>query len=197
MDNKQIDSLLSKIARMLDYWHGISYRIPRPYKTFFSRWSIFNTIYNELCPHCKHDWQKIQAFGTKYEKLWDYVSDLAQKLVETECVGNKRGSEPPNKWVKSATLFLRNYFKINPEPICKECTKSKPCQNVLETPEYSKPLPALLTIINQIRNNLVHGDKNEPFNDFERKRNEYLANIGSEILKILLGGLRDSLKSYM
>lgn len=191
---------LSKTARTLDYWSRLKYDCPEIYKDFFFRWSLFNTVYNDMVPEDKKDWEKIKTFGENHGDLWPFLDRLARKLVETECVGVKRGFEsPPSKWVKAATKYLRVFLGVDHNVICTNCRKAEQCNNVKipENAQYPTPLPALLTIVYKIRNNLVHGDKNEPDDENERARNKKLAEMGSEILGNLLDGIREKLKPYM
>ena len=80
--------------------------------------------------------------------------------------------------------------------ICNNCRKVELCQNVSDNIQYTTPLQALLTIIYQIRNNLVHGDKNELDDETESERNQELAQTGSEILGNLFDGMRNKLRKY-
>ena len=188
---------LFKTARTLDYWSP-HYKCPEIYKDFFFRWSIFNTVYNDIVPNEKKDWEKIKTIGENYKDLWLYIDELGKKLVATECVGSKRGLEsPPREWVKSATIYLRNCLGMDHNAICNNCKKVEQCQNVSDNVQFTTPLQALLTIIYQIRNNLVHGDKNEPDDEAESERNQELAQTGSEILGNLLDGMRNKLRKYL
>lgn len=160
---------------------------PREFLNLFSHWTLFNLFYNEFSEESEEVFGVLD-FGKKHESLFPNIEETAFSLVQTECVGEGRGDNPPNEWVKTASLQLRQALHMDTKRICASCRsrKRQECQKV-QTKSYKfGKLEATLRILYQIRCNLFHGDKTEHTNGEQAERNWFLVRVADEILKSIL-----------
>ena len=175
-EKEAIETIQNYLLNNLDY--------PASYKTLFFRWSLINPLYN-ACSEEKLEVIRILNFGKKYNYLWNNrIEQKTKKLIKEECVGKGRDHEL-DKYVLSATKYLRNELKIDSN-ICNICRKKKDIcnSNEIENNEFEK-LDAVMRIIYQIRCNLFHGDKSE-LNGPKGVRNKSYVRIANEILLVIL-----------
>ena len=168
--------------------HWMMGKYPNEFKEFFVRWMLLNLYYNETSKQ-NREVDRVLEFGKKHEILFNQLKDEASKLVCTECVGRGLGNEPPDKWVKTATLQLRKKLGIDAN-VCDTCRSEKrqECQNV-ETVEYEFGcMEALMRVLYQVRCNLFHGDKTNR-EEFQMERNQSLVRTGNRIIAIVLNSI--------
>ncbi len=162
------------------YRHKKTY--PIQYYDFFLHWSLINPLYN-ACSKNKKEVCKIIDFGKKYNEIWDNkIKSLTKEIISLECVGNGKNDAPPNKFVKTATLFLRENLQLKSD-VCLFCSKKNSCRENGNF-DFDK-FDAILRILYQIRCNLFHGDKPE-LEGPQGIRNKKLVSIGNEILIAIL-----------
>lgn len=171
----------------------LSENYPEDFLRFFMRWTLLNLYYDELSVE-KLEINRVLDFGRKRENLFDLVEDATAELVRTECVGEGRATKPPNSWVKTATLHLREVLLTNSENVCKSCRpdKRQQCQNVAQKSYAFGNMEALARVLYQIRCNLFHGDKTEYEDGFQVARNRFLVRIGNDITEIILRSISKS-----
>jgi len=169
--------------------------IPSDYMWFAITWSTLNRIYNEN----RSEWsetQQVVSFGNQIDELWEAVAPLAKELVSLECIGGEKdpsGILRPKQEVKSATLYLREFFHIDNGIDVNNCNfhacrpeKRTVCNPVVANPWERSKMGALLRLIYQVRCNLVHGDKRFMVHGFQRNRDHELVHLSYEIIKIIL-----------
>lgn len=169
--------------------------MPWEYMRFAFAWMTFNRIYNENNSD-RNEASRVISVGDKLEEIWDKVSDLARQLVSLECIGGERdpsGILKPKPEVKSATIYLREYFHIDDGIDSNDChfhacrpEKRAVCNPVASDPWGHSRMGALLRLVYQVRCNLVHGDKRLMASGFQRERDHRLVELSYEILKIIL-----------
>jgi hypothetical protein len=147
-----------------DFW------LPEEYQAFLVKWLAFNRAYNDLDLGVSRDSEKVLAVGKELQRHWNEMSELATQLVSLECIGGKRVKDSnllkPDKWVKSATLYLREQLGLLPHAdpfVCQFAAcrpeKQRLCNGVTPEPWDKGEMAALLRLVYQVRCNLVHGDK--------------------------------------
>ena len=171
----------------------LSQNYPPEFQQFFFRWTLLNQCYNEISDELSET-GRVLEFGRKNEKLINQprsstraILASAIRLVQDECVGDGRGESPPNSWVKTASMQLREKMNIDIATICKRCRRNKylECQNIqLENYKFS-PFEALSRIVYQVRCNLFHGDKSE-YKGEQGRRNKDLVVASNIILDNVL-----------
>lgn len=169
--------------------------MPREYMRFAFAWMTFNRIYNENNADPSEP-RRVIGMGDQLEGIWDKVSGLAHTLVSLECIGGERdpsGILKPKPEVKSATIYLREYFHIDDGIDSNDChfhacrpEKRAVCNPVASDPWGRSKMGALLRLVYQVRCNLVHGDKRLMASGFQRERDHRLVELSYEILKIIL-----------
>lgn len=182
---------------------------------FTRKWEIFNRVYNDLLAaklgKKGNDRKKVETIAETppFPNFWQdqRLQQSTRQLVELECVGSDplphEGLLQPTKEIKSATLYLRDYFGIpinltscdhhycRPEKknICNPIIISGNELNQWQNKEFK----ALLMIVYQIRCNIIHGDKR--FLPHYREYNQYRrdVNLGrisndimNEIIRLIL-----------
>ena len=160
---------------------------PPEFSRFFFRWTLLNLFYNALSNEPREA-DRVLEFGRKNEGLLDkWMLKHATRLVQDECVGDGMRDAPPNSWVKTASMRLREHSNLDQEEICTQCRRDKrtKCQGIpLENYRFG-PFEALMRITYQIRCNLFHGNKSEYQNN-QGRRNRDLVTASNAILEILL-----------
>lgn len=169
--------------------------MPWEYMRFAFAWMTFNRIYNENNSD-RNEASRVISVGDQLEEIWDKVSDLARQLVSLECIGGARdpsGILKPKPEVKSATIYLREYFHIDGGIDSNDChfhacrpEKRAVCNPVAAGPWSRSKMGALLRLVYQVRCNLVHGDKRLMARGFQGERDHRLVELSYEILKIIL-----------
>lgn len=169
--------------------------MPRGYTQFAFAWMTFNRIYNENSSD-RNEANRIVNVGDQLEGIWDKVSDLARQLVSLECIGGEKdpsGILKPKPEVKTATLHLREAFKLDDGNVIHDCQfhacrpeKRAVCNPVAADPWGYSKMGALLRLVYQVRCNLVHGDKRFMARGFQAERDRELVHLSYEILKIIL-----------
>ncbi len=177
------------------YKDGISLIIPDEYMHFAVIWSTFNRVYNENSDN-RIESQRVIDTGNKLDNNWDAVAKLAVELVSLECIGGKKGPSDilrPKPEVKSATIFLRDFFNIDASIEEHNChfaacrpEKRLVCNPVGIQPWHDSEIAALLRLIYQVRCNLVHGDKRLNIHGYQLERDHQLVHLSYEIIKIIL-----------
>ena len=160
---------------------------PEEFRRFFFQWTLLNLYYNELSKE-EEEVQRVLELGRKHEELFDSAKNNAIDLVSTECVGKGKKDNPPNSWVKTASLQLRKALNLDANRICARCrtTKRIGCEKI-NTESYDfQNMEALMRILYQIRCNLFHGDKTEYNNSEQGERNKFLVRVGNEVLDKIL-----------
>jgi len=163
---------------------------PDAFSRFFTLWTLLNLYYNQSSQK-DHELDRVLDFGRQNEKLFPFLKELTARMIVTECVGNGKEIQPPNSFVKTATLHLRGVLGIDTKPICENCRQAKRqhCEKIAcETYVYGN-MEAVARILYQIRCNLFHGDKTEYLDGFQAQRNRFLVKIGSEIVKQILSSI--------
>ena len=160
---------------------------PEQFKAFFFHWTLLNLYYNALSKE-KKEIKRVLEFGRKHENLFESVKICAEDLVKTECVGSKIGPAPPNGWVKTATLQLRDALNVDGLSVCGRCREEKEtaCRTVKLKQHDFGNMEALMSILYQIRCNLFHGEKTEHTNGNQVTRNRLLVKIGNTALEKIL-----------
>ena len=165
----------------------VSRHYPPEFLEFFFRWTLLNLFYNEISNE-QHEVDRVLEFGRKNERLLDrQMMKYATQLVQDECVGEGKGDAPPNSWVKTASMRLREYLNLDKNAICSRCRKNKriKCQQIqLENYKFGI-FEALMRIIYQVRCNLFHGDKLE-YETGQGRRNKKLVMTSNRILEDVL-----------
>lgn len=169
--------------------------IPPDYMRFAIAWSTLNRVYNENRSE-RFETQQVISFGDQIEGLWEAVAPRARALVLLECIGGEKdpsGILKPKPEVKSATIYLREYFHIDDGIDSNDChfhacrpEKRAVCNPVASDPWGRSKMGALLRLVYQVRCNLVHGDKRLMASGFQRERDHRLVELSYEILKIIL-----------
>ena len=151
------------------------------------KWTLLNLFYNEISNE-QYEVDRVLEFGRNYGNLLDdHMLRYAAHLVQDECVGKGKGEAPPNSWVKTASMQLREYLNLDKNAICSQCRKNKrtKCQQIqLENYDFGI-FEALMRIIYQVRCNLFHGDKSE-YKGYQGRRNEKLVTASNMILERVL-----------
>ena len=171
------------------------FRLSEDYHRFLMKWIAFNRAYSDL--EQGQDYEKVLRIGDRLKDHWDEVSDLARHLVSLECIGGERdkGSEllKPSKWVKSATLFLREQLDLRPPGDPRACAfaacrleKRRLCDEVESVQWDRREMAALLRLVYQVRCNLVHGDKRLVGQDIQTNRDRRLVQISTRTLDHVL-----------
>jgi len=164
---------------------------PEQFKDFFFHWTLLNLYYDALSKEEKET-KRILEFGRKNENLFSSVKIDAEELVMTECVGRGKGPVPPNSWVKTATLQLREALDIDGLHVCAKCrvVKKNECKSIkLEQYNFGN-MEALMRILYQVRCNLFHGKKTEHTDGDQVARNRFLVNIGNGVLGEVLHSIQ-------
>lgn len=169
--------------------------IPPDYTRFAVTWSTLNRVYNENRSE-RFETQQVVSFGDQIDELWEAVAPIAKELVSLECIGGEKdpsGILKPKPEVKSATLFLREVFRIDDGIDIHNChfhacrpEKRAVCNPVASDPWKRSKMGALLRLVYQVRCNLVHGDKRLMARGFQSERDQELVRLSYEILKIIL-----------
>ncbi len=177
------------------YKDGMSLIIPDEYMHFAVTWSTFNRVYNENSDKGSEP-QRVIDTGNKLDNNWGAVTKLALELVSLECIGGEKdpsGILRPNPVVKSATIFLREFFNIDASIQEHNChfagcrpEKREVCNPVGVRPWHDTKMAALLRLIYQVRCNLVHGDKRLNNYGYQLERDHQLVHLSYEIIKIIL-----------
>lgn len=171
------------------------FRLPDRYQTFLVKWLAFNRAYNDLDEGQDHE--KVLAVGQRLQEHWDEVAGLAVQLVSLECIGGERveGSEllKPTRWVKSATLYLRERLGLQPPADPRACEfvacrmeKRSLCNEVIIDRWQKQEMAGLLRLVYQVRCNLVHGDKRLSRQDVQTNRDRQLVQISTQIMNRVL-----------
>lgn len=91
---------------------------PPEFLRFFFEWTLLNLFYNASSKESR-EVDRVLEFGRKNEELLDdWMLKHATRLVRNECVGDGMGEAPPNSWVKTASIRLREYLNLDEEAIC-------------------------------------------------------------------------------
>jgi hypothetical protein len=162
---------------------------------FAVTWSTFNRIYNENSEKGSEP-QRVVDTGNKLDSIWGAVTNLAKDLVSLECIGGEKdpsGILRPRPEVKSATLFLREFFNVDESIDEHNChfadcrlEKREVCNPVGVQLWHETKMAALLRLIYQVRCNLVHGDKRLNIHGYQLERDHILVHLSYEIIKIIL-----------
>jgi len=179
-------SRIEAVRNTIKHWIRNNY--PNEFKEFFVRWILLNLYYNEISK-LDRERDRVLEFGRKHEGLLNQLKNEAVELVSMECVGRGPGTEPPDRWVKTAVLQLRKKLGIDAN-VCDTCRSEKrqECQNV-ETVEYEFGcMEALMRVMYQVRCNLFHGDKTNR-EEFQMERNQSLVRTGNRIIAIVLNSI--------
>jgi hypothetical protein len=172
------------------------FRLSEDYHRFLMKWIAFNRAYSDL--EQGQDYEKVLRIGDRLKDHWDEVSDLARHLVSLECIGGERdkgsGLLKPSKWVKSATLFLRERLSLiqatDPHgcrfAACRQ-QKRRLCDDVDVVAWDKNEMAALLRLVYQVRCNLVHGDKRLFEWDVQTNRDLDLVETSTHVLDCILG----------
>lgn len=173
--------------KTIQNWINVSYNPPEIYKRFFIQWALVNLFYSANFPEKNKEWDKLLNFGRNFSFLFNSVKDRqeVQVLIKEECVGRGILTSKPSKYVKKATLMLREIYGLSEGCInCRE-PKKQLCQNIPDVPNNFIPFEALIIIIYQIRCNLFHGEKLDIFED-QNSRDKKLVEASSSILDSIL-----------
>ncbi len=172
------------------------FRLQPVYETFVVKWLAFNRAYNEIAPASTKEYERVLAVGDALDGRWDEFSDLASGLTSLECIGSERndgqGLWVPNRWVKSATMYLRAHSTVEVgENVCTGCRKREECRDVVCEEWVRSPMAALMRLVYQVRCNLIHGDKRLVGHGFQTDRDEDLVSISTVILRRVLQRILD------
>jgi hypothetical protein len=110
-----VDLSSETLEEVVLYKDGNSLIIPDEYMHFAVTWSTFNRVYNENSDNGREP-QRVIDTGNKLDNNWDAVAKLALELVSLECIGGEKDPSDilrPKPEVKSATIFLREFFNID------------------------------------------------------------------------------------
>jgi len=172
------------------------FRLSTSYQSFLIKWMAFNRAYNDLDLGVNGDREKVLAVGKRLQDHWGEVSDLARQLVSLECIGSERveGSDllKPTKWMKSATLYLRERLNLVSPADPRACefaacrAKKRELCNEGSDPWHEQEMAALLRLVYQVRCNLVHGDKRLAGQDIQTNRDGQLVQISTQIVDRVL-----------
>jgi len=175
---------IEKVKGNIRYWMDSGF--PREFLEFFFKWALLNLYYSKISNQ-KCEVYKVLDFGKKYEALFDCVKAHAFKLVNDDCVGRGLEAAPPSRWVKTATLQLREKLGINTADVCANCRseKQQKCKGITTVKHDFGRMEALMRILYQIRCNLFHGGKTE-WGRGQMERNQSLVRIGNQIVTIIL-----------
>lgn len=176
------------------------------YFAFLRKWMAFNRVYSELTTP-KEDSKKVIAIADSLQNHWSEIVDLAQLIVSMECIGSKNIENQllqPEEWPKSATLYLREYFKLTlgVDPTrCRFAACRLEKKGLCDTVQFKNAslnawhrheMAALLMLVYQVRCNLVHGDKRLAAEDAQTARDLDLIRVSSQILDRVLEWLIDA-----
>jgi hypothetical protein len=173
--------------------------LPGEYTQFMVRWIAFNRAYNEL-RRDDDETYRVMGLGDDMQVHWPEIIGPAASLVSMECIGGEHIPQQtllrPNRWVKSATVFLRRSLRIKPGyPDCakdpKFCRANKVaiCWPVQADPWERTEMAALLRLIYQVRCNLFHGDRRLMTPDVQTNRDRELLAVSNHILNEMFGWL--------
>jgi len=193
MPSRLREDTMREIEAVLDG----GFRLRSAYQSFLVKWIAFNRAYNDLEQGTRGDREKVFAVGQKLQDHWGEVSDMARQLVSMECIGSERveGSDllKPTKWVKSATLYLRERLSLMSPADPRACelaacraTKRELCSEGFD-PWPEQEMAALLRLVYQVRCNLVHGDKRLFDQDIQTNRDDQLVQVSTQIVDRVLG----------
>jgi len=179
---------MEEIKKVINDWIKHSRNVPEDYMKFFNQWILLNLYYNAKYPELENEVEKVLELGKSYKNLFGKIMSKREyitALIKEECVGKGRSISIPSKYVKNATLQLREKLEI--ENGCENCREEKRgrCQEINPTEYIFEPFEAILRIIYQIRCNLFHGDKVILFGE-QFERDKILIEASSSILEILL-----------
>ncbi len=177
--------------------HGVE--LPSDYLQFMVRWIAFNRAYNEL-RFDEEETYRVMGIGDDLRVHWKDITGEARQLVALECIGGERVPNHsllrPNRWVKSATLFLRNRLSITPgyphcanDPAFCRATKVAICRPVGVEPWERSEMAALLRLVYQIRCNLFHGEGHLSLPDVQTNHDLKLVATSINILNTVFGWL--------
>jgi hypothetical protein len=176
------------------------------YFLFIRKWMAFNRAYSELITtqeKQENDRDKMLAIAKRLQPHWLEITDLAKQLASMECIGGDETTNPnhllqPNKWTKSAMLYLREYFNLTQSADPANCQfsacrsdKKRLCNAVdikgaLSDWQGRGEMAALLRVVHQVRCNLVHGDKRLAARGAQTRRDSDLIQVSSQILDHVL-----------
>lgn len=169
--------------------------IPPDYMQLAMTWSTLNRVYNENRSE-RSETQQVISFGDQIDEIWYVVAPLAKKLVSLECIGGEKdpnGIYRPKREVKSATIFLREYFHLvdfvdvnHCEFIACRLEIRNACDSVAAESWNHSRMGALLRVVYQVRCNLVHGDKRLLARGYQGDRDRELVRLSYDILKRIL-----------
>ncbi len=175
------------------------FRLPDEYTRFMICWIAFNRVYNEL-RRDEQETQRVLGVGDDLMAYWPEITPLAAELLHLECIGSdivpRRSLLRPNRWVKSASIFLRRQMQLQPAyPFCCVdrlfCRRGKysMCREV-EVMEWDRTeMAALLRLVYQVRCNLFHGDKRLSLPDAQTNHDRHLVLTSIGILNTVFGWL--------
>jgi hypothetical protein len=177
--------------------HGVE--LPSDYLQFMVRWIAFNRAYNEL-RFDEEETYRVMGIGDDLRVHWKDITGEARMLVSLECIGGDRIPNHsllrPNRWVKSATLFLRNRLSVTPAfPLCANdpafCRANKVaiCRPIDVEPWERSEMAALLRLVYQIRCNLFHGEGHLSLPDVQTNHDLKLVATSINILNTVFGWL--------
>jgi hypothetical protein len=163
------------------------------------RWIAFNRAYNEL-RFDEEETYRVMGIGDDLRIHWKDITGEARQLVSLECIGGERIPNHsllrPNRWVKSATLFLRNRLSITPgyphcanDPAFCRTNKVAICRPIGVEPWERSEMAALLRLVYQIRCNLFHGEGHLSLPDVQTNHDLKLVATSINILNTVFGWL--------
>ena len=170
------------------------------YFSFIRKWVAFNRAYSEV-KEDKAEWQRVRAIANDLQAHWLEVAPLARQLASMECIGSKATRNrllKPDKWGKSAMLYLREFFKLAQGDDLANCQfgacrpeKKQLCDavqfdRVTLNDWREHEMAALLHLVYQVRCNLFHGDKRLAAGDAQTRRDSDLIQVSSQILDCVL-----------
>lgn len=174
-------------------------RLPDEYTRFMIGWIAFNRAYNEL-RRDEHETQRVLGVGDDLMLHWPEIVPQAAELLRLECIGSdvvpRRSLLRPNRWVKSASMFLRRSMRLQPAyPFC--CVDRTFCRHgkyticrEVELMEWDRTeMAALLRLVYQVRCNLFHGEKRLSLADVQSNHDRRLVNTSMNILNTVFGWL--------
>ena len=180
----------TKALETINHYFKHNTKYPNCYHDFFTKWSLINPLYNACSNNNNSEACRVIDFGKMNKSLWSKtIEDYTKKLVSIECVGDGKNNLSPNKYVKTATLYLRKELDIVDG--CSDCRKIGTTCSSCEIPNDNfNKLDATMRILYQIRCNLFHGDKPE-LKGKQGDRNKGLVDIGDKILNNIIQRLAD------
>jgi hypothetical protein len=176
--------------------------LPEEYGQFMIHWIAFNRAYNELRSD-EDESNRVLGVGDELRQHWSEIIAPATALVRLECIGGESMPRQtllrPTRWVKSATIYLREQLKIRPSfPECARdasfCREHKAaiCQPVGVDPWGRSEMAALLRLVYQVRCNLFHGEKRLGVRDIQTNRDKELVTVSIIILNTVFKWLGES-----